>query len=602
MGRSRRAILAASLLVVSLLVFHREVGFLFKEDPRVVAEVTENFNHGVVQRPDALENHGFVVGSSGWYLAPQSTGRLVYRAPQAVGRESGALLFLFFYRLSPEVRNALKLSWGSEATAVTIAHDVHLVGGRVDLTPYLPSGGVLELAFEATNGTASPVLVLDKMELRVFAGRPSEPPSPPVMTLAFLSLGVAVTLVTKNWLRALAPLLILGVGLFVRLLYFDRVIYRALDPDAQGYRLFAERMTLVGENGFYSANFSMREPFFLLVAKAVFHMLGPSDTHLRLLSLFLSLLVIHLVYKLARALFGYELGLLAGLGMSLNVPLVVESGRGLRLELEMVLLLLFCYVGFVKREIAPLHRFLLLGLLGGATVLTRSSYLLGLFLLAVIAAVVHERSLRRIALMGALAVLLMISLLALHQVMIYKRHGDPFWDTNMHVRFYANQEFGGTPGFPSREVLERDAYAGPKLTYAEYLFRLHTPAEAISGTLRGALKIAAGMDLVGSWRPIPAILGFNPGWVDHVFTAVGGSGLLLALGAPGLRWLPLAFLVLTGPVAFLYDRGLTEPYRLTMQGFPFFLLSALLPVQRVWAWTKAGASKARSAPWAVWGR
>jgi len=578
----RRPLLAAVLLLAFLVVFHREVRFLFEKDPKLIAEVTENFNHGVVRRPEAVENHGFVAGPKGWELLPKAKGSLLYRAPSPLGPGQGAFLSLFFYRPSPEVQNALKLSLDGGKTFSPIARNVHLLGTRIDLTPYLSSGGAFQLLFEAENDSPSPVLVLDKMDLRIFEGRPTLPPSPLRMTLAFLAFGFSFVLLTPHWKRALPLLLILSLGFFLRILNLERVIYSTLDPDAQGYRVYAERITLFGENGFYSANFSIREPFFLLVAKAFFQLFGPSDTHLRFVSLFLSLVAILLTYRLASGLFGHGLGLLSALGMALNLPLIVESGRGLRLELEMVLLLLFCHVGFVKREMVPLPRFLLLGLIGGLIVLTRSSYLPGLFLLLIVAAFTHEGPLKRSALLGSLAVLLMILLFVPHQYMIYKRHGDLFWDANLHTRWYANLEFGGKPGFPSREELEKDAYAGPKLAYAEYLFKLHTPAEAIIGTLRGSLKIIAGMDLVGYRKPAAALLGFDPGWVDHGVTALGASGLLLALFLPGFRWLPFTFPALTFPVAFLYDRGLTEPYRLTMQAFPFFLLMGLLTLRSGW--------------------
>ena len=596
MGRWRKPVLAVLLILASFVVFHREVRFLFEEDPKLIAEVTENFNYGVVQRPEALENHGFVAGPKGWELPPYTSGRLIYKSPHPIGPQGVAFLSLFFYRASPQVQNALRLSLDGGRTFAPIAQNVHLLGRRIDLTPFMPSGGTFELLFEAENGSSSPVLVLDRMDLRLFERRPTLPPSPRQMSQAVLAFSFAIVLLTPNWRRTLPLLLILSVGFFLRSLNFERVIYSPLDPDAQGYRLYAERMTLFGEHGFYSASFSMREPFFLLVARAFFQVFGPSDTHLRSVSLLLSLVAILLTYRLAGELLGYGLGLLAALAMALNIPLIVESGRGLRLELEMVLLLLFCHVGFVKREMAPLPRFFFLGFLGGLIVLTRSSYFPGLALLMVAAAVIHGRTFPRISATASLALLIMVLLLAPHQFMIYKRHGGPFWDVNQHTRFFANLEFAGQPGFPSREELERDAYAGPKITYAEYLFHLHTPAEAIIGILRGSLKIATGMDMVGYRRPVAAILGFDPGWVDHVVTAVGAIGLLLSLFLPGFRWLPLTLLALTFPVAFLYDKGLTESYRLTMQAFPFFLLSGLLALRYGWrlgldriqAWRRTG--------------
>ncbi len=155
-------------------------------------------------------------------------------------------------------------------------------------------------------------------------------------------------------------------------------------------------------------------------------------------------------------------------------------------------------------------------------------------------------------------------------------------------------EFAGRPGFLSREEVERDAYTGPRLTYKEYLFKLHTPREVIAGTLRGLYKIASHMDVIGYHKPVAAILGLNLGWMDQILKLLGILGLFLALLLPGYRWLPLGFFALVFPVAFVYDRGLTEQYRLTMQAFPFFLFCTVLVARHVsgWALDKIRASRA----------
>ncbi|MFQ5658426.1 MAG: hypothetical protein ACE5G5_12865, partial [Candidatus Methylomirabilales bacterium] len=64
--------------------------------------------------------------------------------------------------------------------------------------------------------------------------------------------------------------------------------------------------------------------------------------------------------------------------------------------------------------------------------------------------------------------------------------------------------------------------------------------------------------------------------IDPLWKALGIMGLVIALVQPTYRWLPIAFLVSLLPVAFLYNRGLLEPYRLSMHAFPFFVAASLL--------------------------
>lgn len=587
-----RVVLAVALFVTVLFVFSQEVGFLFAEDPRVVDKITESFNNGVVQKPKALEKHGFVAGPKGWYLPPHSKGSLVYRPLHSVEQNEVIYLSLLFYKALPEVTNSLKLSLDSGTTYVSVVENANLFGSRIDLTPFMPNGGAFELFFEASNNSSSTVLVLDKMKIQIFDTRPPEPPSPLRMVLAFFSLGLVFILFTPNWKRFLPILGIVGLGLLLRYLNLIRVIYSTLEPDAEGYKNFADNLVPFTDMGFYSAKFSMREPFFLLVTKGFFQIFGSSDTHLRLLTLFLSLLVVYFVYRIVKELFGKYWGVLAGLVIALNLPFVIESGRGLRLELEMVLILLFCYVGFIRKEMRPLLRFVFLGVIGGFTILTRSSYLPCLSFLAIVAAVYHRKGIKDVVLLSFTSIVIMVALLAPHQYSIYQKHGDLFWDSNIHTRWLANREFQGQPGFPTIEEIEKNAYVGPKLTYIEYLFRLHTPREVMTGTLQGFYKIASHMDVIGYHEQVAAIIGFKLQWMDQIFRILGILGFFTAILLSRYRWLPLAFLSLIFPVAFLYDKGLTEPYRLTMQAFPFFLFCAILPVRYVsgWVWDKIKAS------------
>ena len=77
-----------------------------------------------------------------------------------------------------------------------------------------------------------------------------------------------------------------------------------------------------------------------------------------------------------------------------------------------------------------------------------------------------------------------------HIYSISIRHGDPFYTMNQYARFYANREFLGKPGFPTKEeVIEKGMYTGPHITPADYYFKLHTPWQLIKYNLIGFAKI-----------------------------------------------------------------------------------------------------------------
>jgi hypothetical protein len=99
---------------------------------------------------------------------------------------------------------------------------------------------------------------------------------------------------------------------------------------------------------------------------------------------------------------------------------------------------------------------------------------------------------------------------------------------------------------------------------------LHTPAEIAVGTASGYVKLIGHMDLCSSnGVTIDACL-----VVNRLFQWLGVLGFLVALAHPLWWWVPVAFVLVQFPVAFLYDRRLVEMYRHTYPAFPLFLLSA----------------------------
>ncbi|MBI2094304.1 MAG: hypothetical protein HYT88_06260 [Candidatus Omnitrophica bacterium] len=114
------------------------------------------------------------------------------------------------------------------------------------------------------------------------------------------------------------------------------------------------------------------------------------------------------------------------------------------------------------------------------------------------------------------------------------------------------------------------------MSYREYLFQLHTLPEVFTGTVRGFWKMVRHMELVAFHRAVARRIGISLNWADWCFQILGLAGLLVAAWRRPLRWIPLTFAALLLPIAFLYDRGILEPWRHIYQAFPWMVLSALV--------------------------
>jgi len=131
-------------------------------------------------------------------------------------------------------------------------------------------------------------------------------------------------------------IVIIILGFLLRFVWFIRTLYfgQPLVPDAQEYMDIGENLL----KGFYPWP---REPFFPLIVAFTFLLFSPSALVLRLLTLFLSIVVIYLSYSLARVCFkGSWECLLPPFLVATNFYLIFNSVRGLREELYSILILL----------------------------------------------------------------------------------------------------------------------------------------------------------------------------------------------------------------------------------------------------------------------
>lgn len=562
-----RAGLALALGLAGLATLLLAPGRLLPPDPPVAFSREEVFDHGVVSPRGRVAAEGVSAGPKGFTLPPGERGWVEYRtaweqpAPPWVWLQVSALL--------GEEWRAGRLSLETPPEGFQpLAENRTLLLGRFEVGERLRGGRQAAVRVEGENPTPAPQILLRKLSLVGYAEQP-EPAVPlAAAVLAAALLATGACLATPRWRRHLPLAALLVLAFAPRYANYLRALHAGLDPDAIGFRRLAEQFDLASLAGINSAALKLREPLFPLLVKGALALLGQSDSALRFVSLVGSLAATGLTWRLGRGLLGARWGWLPAAAAAVSLPLVVESGRGLRLELELVLLLLFADLAFLKGRWRPLPRGLAVGAVAGLLVLTRASHAPGLGLLILLAGRGWFAS-RRLLLPPVAALLLMGLLYSPHAAALYRAHGHPFQDQRIHARWFANQEFAGQPGFPSREAVARDGYLGGPLGFGSYLFGLHSVGEVAGGYLRGFGKLLSRMDLIGRPEAVRALLGLELGWLDWGVRVLGWAGLAATVGS-GHGWLLAATLGLTFPVAFQYDRGLTEAHRLILHVFPFY--------------------------------
>jgi hypothetical protein len=364
-----------------------------------------------------------------------------------------------------------------------------------------------------------------------------------------------------------------------------------LDPDAVAYRMYADSFQWwpLFDHGVFSGNFSEREPLFPMVVNAYFQVLGSSDFHLRVVSATLSIAVVILSVLAARRRLSWWPALAVGLLVAVSPPLIRESVRGLRLELEMLeLLLLYIALdrGPAKR---PLLEAVLIGVLGGAMVLTRTYYFPVFGVAVAISFLARYRPLRRAVGLAVLAALIMLSAEAAHRMGLYLHTHDVFYDTAVYNRWYANDEyFRFNRPLAHRELFPTLAdyqkfglYFGPKISTVQYLFDIHTPQEFVRDSLAGSREIFETVGAVAVRErlgPLAPRVDLAVRWL----VLLGLMGMLLrAWRHPRMAIIPAIVLTSLGSTAFLFDHGLLERFRNTWQTFPLALIAAAWLVESI---------------------
>jgi hypothetical protein len=579
-GWRLRAVVAAAALLMGCGIAVAVLPRILAPLPSFVGHVEENFTGGTVGAGDIASMSGFESCPDGLCLRPRVSGSLEYRLSLPQGARG--MRIRFWGQLPKPGGNRLSVSADGRTFAPVFRDAQHTGEVMLDVPVTLDPAVPAVVKIEATNGDVNLAMPIDRLEV-LFLSAPARPlAGQSWVVLMCAGFAIAIALCTPAPRRALITGAILVVAAAFRYAQFISALDRPLDPDAQGYAAFAARLHLFSDTGFYSASFDKREPLWILVVHGWFGLVGASATHLKLLTLIVSVAAVWAMIRLGTAMFGAAAGSLGGLIFAVSGPLAFESSRGLRLELEMTLLIAFLFVTFVWRR----HRgieprwIVLAGGLAGALALTRSPYMSSAIPLIVLGAFNRRRDRGAFHWIGAAAAAVAVLILCVlpHRYGFYQRYGDPFWDTASYARAIANTEFAGTPGFPTRAEIAVDGGMGPPLTYAQYLFTLHTPLQVLRGTAAGLFDLSRNMRVcrVGDddvlCGPANALL---------QLLALGGFVLALCPRYRAFAWIPVAFALLELPVAFLYDRNILELYRHTYQGFPLVVLGALLTIDTI---------------------
>ncbi len=553
--------------------------------------------------PWLLDHTGGRWGRNGWYLGAGETGQVRIQLP---GSEDGVLK-VRLWAYSPG-RLSVRISDGIETHEIPVSH----LDSRI-LT--YPVKGPSELVLSATNDVAEEQLVLDRFAA---SWRRSDDGLPPVWPLGsalaiclvgfLLISGTYVEHVPRSlWMGSCVILAATLVGFAQRWDLLDLARGLPPDPDTAAYMVYAQSLEWwTPDHGFYSGNFMEREPVHVAALHVWLRLWGATVPATKFYTVCLSVFLIPVCGTWVWALSGqWAFGGLAAWVMALSPAWIDESVRGLRLEsLTLILIAILSLWLWARGWIGAV----LLGLATGVMALIQSpalTVMLPLIWLGWLANLWCKR--RRLAVLApghwqarylVLASFVAILLYVPHLYGLYKVHGDPSWPSYGYARWNANVEFPerlGTTGFPSAEEFARNPYAGPKITYAQYVFGLHSVPRLIWGQTKGWVESTAYMSASVTPHLKETIFLYHASGLRAVLRHLRPDTVLVFLLTLGLTvlgffelgrhsrywWVPVLSLWGTWYVAYLYSVRLVEPFRHTGHVYPLLLFCLIWGGYRV---------------------
>jgi hypothetical protein len=263
--------------------------------------------------------------------------------------------------------------------------------------------------------------------------------------------------------------------------------YRAANfvhPDTRGFIHLAETWPRGSIWGGY------REPVWATVLAGPIAVFGHGVAVARIAGVLAFFLLVGLVQFAALRFYGRAASLVAGMAIAASRFLAYWGVQGLREELAAAGVIgigLLVVRGPTRRR----EWLVLAGLAGLLGMLRWDTLFLTLPVITTAMLLVRvgwRTILTSVALIGVIVSPLLIGNAVLND--------DPLYHSNVHARFYRNLEFAGKPGFPTREEFARHSFAGPPVTWGEYLFGDHSLGEAARRAVKGPVE--SGLAIVSA--------------------------------------------------------------------------------------------------------
>ena len=550
-----------------------------------------------------LEQKGGRWGRYGWYLAAREQGVLRIALPGF----SRGILKIRLWDFSP---GRLSVSVRSSLSQETLIQELN--GQITDVQVREPT----ELVVLATSTQAKEQIVFDRFAAAWFNEGSRLPSVLPVAASILLGLiGWALRISTKAdkwhawtvWLGCAGIIVAASIGFYLRLSLFDLNRGLPADPDAVSYFQYAQDFQWFSSgHGFYSATFNEREPGHVAALSLWLRLWGQQIAAMKFYTVCLSSLLILICGLFIWMLSGrWYLGVCGSIVVAVSSAWIDEAVRGLRLE-SISLMLLAVLTAWLRSR--GWLGAILLGILIGCLALIQSTalgILLPLIWLGWIINIYRVRhgyplvspshwQARHLTIASVIAVLLLVP----HLYGLYKTHGNPSWPSYRYARWNANVEFPeriGTAGFPSAAEMQDNLYAGPEMTYGQYLFSLHSISDLLYGQLKGwaesiiymsvsptphlksliSLQQASGLSaLVRHMSAVTLLIG-------GFFLLFTGFGWLDLWHRAEYWWVPFFSLWGIWYAAFLYSVRVIEPFRHTAHVYPLLLFCFLWGVFQV---------------------
>jgi hypothetical protein len=376
----------------------------------------------------------------------------------------------------------------------------------------------------------------------------------------------------------LAALTVTGIVCVGFLLRFKELVLNIgipLDPDATTVSVLSRSMQSPYDTGF-------REPMWIWLLKLTTVVYGEGVLETRLFSLFMSTLLVGVVYLFLRDATGHSgLALLVALLTAIHPFLVGSACKGLRTELITLSLLGMSYFVFVP-GLSRRQRWLGLAVGTPFLVLTQVS---GLAVALVVMA--YGLIARRIDWrMAATALLLAVIAIWPHLRNNARVYGDPLWSASgFGAVFYRNYEYlqvkkTGCDGCPTLQEYARDSYSGRHLTMFQYMFGMHTAGEVFRRMVDGYTKAFLRR---GTYTT--TLLG-SGNFAVYLLYLCGGVLLLLS------RWRSLLLIPLSALNLLSFVIPLQIDSRLVTPGIPIAILMISMPLwsAATWVWRRLTVS------------